>query len=323
VTVTGATLDVWKAHREVCSQDKAEEELYRDIPCWELDLSGNLLRANLLALWMWKLPIHDTPAPVSVLEVYADNASRIPIDQADNRTFWRAKFKIAYHFYRDAPTPLDFARAADPRLESLWQEIRAEDSLEGMNREHTLIVLPIPDGQLNEPWAFQPSTAAVTDAHDQPSGYLCSYGPCHSVYDIITEKYKKFQESGQPYVLDMNRKEGEAHSYLTPQGVRTDTVASGVSEGSVRFDAPKQGTRSRSASRDRIDQPPIEIHHQAYPLSLLDELAQDPPPVYRDVAERVICANLARREALAREELNFLRRSSRLVRDVAPNARKG
>jgi hypothetical protein len=88
VTVTGATLDVWKAHREVCSQDKAEEELYRDIPCWELDLSGNLLRANLLALWMWKLPIHDTPAPVSVLEVYADNASRIPIDQADNRTFW-------------------------------------------------------------------------------------------------------------------------------------------------------------------------------------------------------------------------------------------
>src|SRR3954469_13309991 len=102
----------------------------------------------------------------------------------------------------------------------------------------------------------------------------------------------------------MNRIEGKAHNYLTAQPGRNDTT-------------------DRIGARRWINTRPILTPLKQYPESDLDELAQDPPRVYGNVAERFIRDNIARRETLAREEMDFLRRSGRLVRYVKPDAQKG
>lgn len=202
----------WRAH--ITSEHgpvtlaEAHHILSLPVPAWRLDTKGNLLEANLLALWVWGATESEGTLEAeqfinaNAFRIFADSVTRIPFEE--NPSFWKAKLRIGDFIVPDTRSPIDELREAYPELQKLYDEMRKNPP--EIVWQYLLKIRVDEGGSGRDFVSFRTTVSAVMTGSEEPAGYVAQYDPLNTdSADSIEQMRKQLTGAGQQYIQNLRR----------------------------------------------------------------------------------------------------------------------
>jgi hypothetical protein len=213
--ITAQQLELSDAAADVLrplSSKEADKRLESSRPVWRLGLDGKLLRANLLALWIWGAPTIDGRLVDSdfrghtVFDIFARSVrdGRLPLEL--NRTFWIAKFRVE-SFLVGVHAGLEDIRTVHPILNDYYAVAKSRSLRDTDNWTYVLtMTAPSDETTLrDEVMRFRTTVSVVYDEAGRHIGFVADYAPVGYTRDIIWDTYQRLGVSQQEYVVDLTK----------------------------------------------------------------------------------------------------------------------